>query len=94
MIEEKIKNLLQVKENYFQTIQQLIVDEWFMPISEKAKDILTLQDKLLTRQNKLDNQISNKKADIKNYKNGLKIKYVTIANRTFQQRQSKHKKNN
>ena len=94
MIEEKIKNLLEVKENYFQTIQQLIVDEWFMPISEKAKDILTLQDKLLTRQNKLDNQISNKKADIKNYKNGLKIKYVTIANRTFQQRQSKHKKNN
>ena len=74
MIEEKIKNLLQVKENYFQTIQQLIVDEWFMPISEKAKDILTLQDKLLTRQNKLDNQISNKKADIKNYKNGLKNK--------------------
>ena len=92
MIEEKIKNLLEVKENYFQTIQQLIVDEWFMPISEKAKDILTLQDKLLTRQNKLDNQISNKKADIKNYKNGLN-KVCHHFNR-IQQRQSKHKKNN
>jgi DNA sulfur modification protein DndD len=74
LIEDKIKNLQKIKETNFQTIQSLLVEEWYMPASEKAEEILVLQDKLLNKQNKLENEIANKKEDIKNYKNGLKNK--------------------
>jgi DNA sulfur modification protein DndD len=71
-LEEKLKSLENQKSSRFEKIQELVIEEWYLPVFIKAQSISNIQTKLLEKQNQKNNEIANKKIEIKNFKDGLK----------------------
>jgi len=71
-VEQDLDNLNKQKETFLEKLQQLIVDEWYAPASERANQVLSIQTKLLEQKNKKDNEISNLNQAIKDLKASLK----------------------
>ena len=73
-VEKDLEDLNNQKEIFLEKLQQLIVDEWYAPASERANQVLSIQTKLLDQKNKKDNEISNLNQAIKDLKASLKNK--------------------
>jgi len=71
-VEKDLDDLNKQKEIFLEKLQQLIVDEWYAPASERANQVLSIQTKLLEQKNKKDNEISNLNQAIKDLKASLK----------------------
>lgn len=71
-LEEKLNNLNNNKDSKFEKIQELVIEEWYLPVLNKAQGISAIQTKLLDKQNQKNNEINNKKLEIRNLKDGLK----------------------
>lgn len=70
--ENELENLYSQKNVYYEKLQNLIIEEWYAPVAERANKVLATQTKLLEQKNRKDYEIENLKKEIKDYEASLK----------------------
>ncbi len=71
-LENEISETIKNKENNFEKIQSLIVEEWFMPTQSRAEEVLKTQKRIVENEIKKTTELDNKKKTVKELKNALK----------------------